>query len=319
MKNLTTEQYWYIKQLHIFRDLSEADAYALEQIITFKELKHEERICEEGVYLIKEGRVKITKNLAEGNSAEKDNRKDKSATDQSQETKEVLEQGEIFGVAPDDGRIGKENTEPITFAETLTEVCVGVATIRDFSFFFKRKPHLVLPMQHRTRLRTRYTSFIGYKNRLRDGQLNSHNILNRVRNSDCKHVNVFGNIAFRTVSSRFALLLQNLATVSDKDGNVFVPRVSKKHISKLIGSSIETIDTLLNTFKYHNVIDIRFGKIRINNAWQLKKIADARMQMLSQPQVSDATINEGFDLEALMNFQDDGKTNAPSSISSVRN
>lgn len=317
MKNLTTEQYWYIKQLNIFRDLSEADDHALAQIRTFKELKHEERICEEGVYLIKKGRVKITRNHVDADTGNKDNSTKKSKENEGQDTIEVLEQGEIFGVAPDDGRIGKENTEPITFAETLTEVCVGTATIRDFAFFLKRKPHLALPMQRKTRLRIHYDSFFGYENRLRDRQLNSHNILNSVRNSDCKHVNVFRNIAFRTVSSRFALLLQNLATVSDINGHVYVPRVSKKHISKLIGSSTETIDTLLNTFKHHNVIDTRFGKIQINNAWQLKKIADARMQTLSRPKNSDATINEDFGLEALMNFQDDGKTNAPSTISQV--
>ncbi len=317
MKNLTTEQYWYIKQLHIFRDLSEADDHALSQIITFKELKHEERIYEEGVYLIKKGRVKITRNHVDDDTGNKDNSTKKSEENESQETIEVLEQGEIFGVVPDDSRIGKENTEPITFAETLTEVCLGISTIRDFSFYLKRKPHLALPMLRKTRLRTHYDSLFGYENRLRDGKLNSHNILNSVKNSDCKHINVFSNIAFRTVSSRLALLLQNLATVSDIDGNVFVPRVSKKHISKLIGSSTETIDTLLNTFKHHNVIDTRFGKIQIKNAWQLKKIADARRQTLSQPKISDAQINEDFDLEALMNFQDDGKTNAPSTISQV--
>lgn len=317
MKHFTIEQFWYIKQLDMFRDLSEADAHALAQIITFKELKHEERICEEGVYLIKEGRVKITENLSDGNSEEKDNNTAKSEMDESQETKEVLEQGEIFGVVSDDGEFWRENTEPITFAETLTEVCIGIATIRDFSFFLKRKPHLILRMRRRTWLEKRYVTFFGYENRLQEGQLSSHNMLRRKANPGYQHVNAFGNIAFRTVSSRLALLLQNLASVPDKNGDISVPRMSHKRISKLIGSSTETIDTLLNTFKHHGVIDKRFGRIQIKNAWHLKKIADARMKTLSPPQVSTDTTTEDFDLEALMNLPSDSKTNAPPTISSV--
>ncbi|MCY4401303.1 MAG: Crp/Fnr family transcriptional regulator [Candidatus Poribacteria bacterium] len=319
MKHFTKEQFWYIKQLDIFHDLSEADTYALAQIITFKELKHEERICEEGVYLIREGRVKITRNLPDDDTGEKKNSTNKSEKDDNQETIEVLEQGEIFGVVPDDEEFWKVDAEPIAFAETLTEVCIGVVTIRDFSFFLKRKPHLMLPMRRRTRLGTRYASFFGYENRLRKGQLSSRNILKRTTVPDNTHANALSNIAFRTVSSRLALLILNIASVSDKNGNVFVHRVSIKRISKLIGSSTETIDTLLNTFKHHNVIDRRFGRIQIKNAWQLKKIADARMKTLSPPQVSVSTSTEDFDLEALINFQDNSEMNVPSTISSVKN
>ena len=65
MRNLISERFWCVKHINIFRDLSEIDARALEQITTFKQLNHRERICTEGVYLIKDGRVKIADNTSE--------------------------------------------------------------------------------------------------------------------------------------------------------------------------------------------------------------------------------------------------------------
>ena len=65
MKNCITEQFWCVKQIHIFRDLAGQDVHALERITTFQELKHEERLSAEGVYLLKAGRVKIYENLSD--------------------------------------------------------------------------------------------------------------------------------------------------------------------------------------------------------------------------------------------------------------
>ena len=61
------ERFWCIKQLNIFSDLAEADAYALAKITTFKELKYGESLCAEGVYLLKEGRIKFMKHRLKGN------------------------------------------------------------------------------------------------------------------------------------------------------------------------------------------------------------------------------------------------------------
>ena len=96
MNNFIAEHFWCIKHFHIFRDLSDADAYALAQIITFKNLKHEERISEEGVYLLKEGRIKISESSPEIDTKKVENDSVNSDSDENQETKEVLEQGELF-------------------------------------------------------------------------------------------------------------------------------------------------------------------------------------------------------------------------------
>ena len=325
MKNFVTEHFWCVKRINIFRDLSEADARALREITTFKDLKHEERICEEGVYLIKEGRVKISENLPDTDSKENKNpsvNTDKGKNqDANSETKEVLEQGEILGVISEDAEILNENQS--TFAETLTEVCVGIVTIRDFSFFLKRKPHLALPLPRRRPLDfsnmfgVSTNPFGGYRNKKQEGQLNLHNILKTSAAPDCKRANAFGNIMFRCASSRLALLLQNLALPPDSKGIVLVPRLSIKRMSKLIGSSTETIETLLKTFKQYHIIRTRRGQIQILNPWQLKKIADARMKTLSPPEAPVTTSDDEIDLEKIINFQEDGRTEPRSAGPSV--
>ena len=324
MRNFISEHFWCIKQVNIFRDLSEADAYALAQIITFKNLKHEERISEEGVYLLKEGRIKISESSPEVDTKKVENDSVNSDSDENQETKEVLEQGELFGVVSPDEGFWNGNSDSSTFAETLTEVCIGIVTIRDFSFFLKRKPHLSLPLLRRTQiglsnvLKTSINPlFIGYKNKKQGWHFSSHNILKRPATPDQRRTNAFSNIAFRCASSRLALLLQNLASVPDRKGIVSVPRLSTKRMSILIGSSTETIETLLKTFKQHNVIDSRRGKIQILNPWQLKKIADARMKTLSPLPEPAPTSDLGSDLDMFATLQDEGKTKPSDTISST--
>ena len=63
----TPERFWCVKQINIFQDLSEADANALERITTFKQLKYSDTISTEGVYLLKEGRVKSMKHRLKEN------------------------------------------------------------------------------------------------------------------------------------------------------------------------------------------------------------------------------------------------------------
>jgi CRP-like cAMP-binding protein len=323
MKNFVTEHFWCIKQINIFRDLSEADAHALAQITKFRTLKHEEQICEEGVYLIKEGRVKISSKLPNANSQDVENRSEKadSSEKQDSETKDVLEQGEILGVISEDLGILNEN---ITIAETLTEVNIGIVTIRNFSFFLKRKPHLALPLPRRRQVGfsnvfgITTNPFLGSRNKKKQvGQLNLHNILKTSAVPDCKRANPFGNIMFRCASSRFALLLQNLALSPDKNGVVCVPRLSTKRMSKLIGSSSETIETLLKTFKQYHIIDKRRGQIQILNPWQLKKIADARMKTLFLPQMPVPTSDDDIDLAMLISPRDENNSQNSSTTSSA--
>ena len=324
MRILTKESFWCIKHVNIFRDLDEQDIHTLAQITTFKNLKHEERISTEGVYLIKEGRVKIANNASEPESDTPKNTAKKTDPDEKQITKEVLEQGEIFGVVPtDDDDVLDENVQ--TYSETLSDVCLGVVTIRDFSFFLKRKPHLGLPLLCLKRAKipnvlNRFHSTFSHASKNNENW-NSHsnkltaNILIKNKTPDKLQFNRLTNIAFRCESSRFALLLHNLADTPESNGDVLVPRLSKKRISRLIGSSPETIETLLRTFKQHNVIKKRRGRIQILNPWHLKKIADAKMKTLTAPTVPDTASDDDFGLELLTNLSNANNIQTDSTVS----
>ena len=315
MRNLISERFWCVKHLNIFRDLSEIDARALEQITTFKQLNHRERICTEGVYLIKDGRVKIADNTSEPERETPKNTAQNTNPDEKQQTKEVLEQGEMFGVVPNDGVLD-ENVE--TYAVTLSDVCLGVVTIRDFSFFLKRKPHLALPSKWRMPnvLRNAKNAYSSVKEKSGNWHNGTSNILEIKTTPDKLRTNSLCNIAFRYVSSRFALLLQNAAETPDRKGTVLVPRLSIKRISRLIGSSTETIESLIKTFEQHNVIKKRFGRFQILNPWQLKKIADARMMTLTPLPVPE-TPSDDFDLELLANISSEDNNQTDSTVSKI--
>lgn len=322
MKNLTKECFWCIKHINIFKDLDEQDIRTLVQITTFKNLTHGERISTEGVYLIKEGRVKIAENTSEPESEKPKTTSKNTDPDEKQNTKEVLEQGELFGVVQNDDAVLEENVQ--TYAETLSDVCLGVVTIRDFSFFLKRKPHLGLPLLclKRTKMPNvlnRVHSTFSYASKNSENW-NPHsyklatNILIKNKTPGNLQFNRLTNIAFRCESSRFALLLHNLADTPDNSGVVLVPRLSKKRISRLIGSSTETIESLLKTFKQHNVIKKRRGRIQILNPWQLKKIADARMKTLAPLPEPDTVSDEDFGLELLANLSNPNNIQADSTV-----
>ena len=178
MRNFTSEKYWSVQQLNIFQDLSDADAYSLERIISDKKLKHEERICSEGVYFIKDGRIKITEENLEEIPKQNNTQSRNSKSDEKTETKAVLEQGELFGVFADDENLLNESTGPLTYAECLTEVCVGIASRRDFSFFLKRKPHLTLPLLERTIFDIFTDTYFRGRQKKQKELLKRHNILN---------------------------------------------------------------------------------------------------------------------------------------------
>ena len=327
MRNLISERFWCIKHVNIFSDLEEQDIHTLAQITTFKNLKHKERVCTEGVYLIKEGRVKIADNTPEPELETPKNIAKNTAkntdSDEKQKTKEVLEQGELFGVVQNDDDVLDENVQ--TYAETLSDVCLGVVTIRDFSFFLKRKPHLGLPLlcSKRAKIPKLFSNVhntFSYASKNSENW-NSHsykrasNILIKNKTPDKLQFNRLTNIAFRCESSRFALLLHNLADTPEKNGVVLVPRLSKKRISRLIGSSTETIETLIRTFKQHNVIKKKRGRIQVLNPWHLKKIADATMKSLTAPTVTDTTSDDDFGLELLTNLSHANNIQPDSTVS----
>ena len=256
------ERFWCVKGIDIFRDLTEADANALTRITNFVTLKHGDTLSAEGVYLLKEGRIKIYQTPPEGEAI----------------TLDVLDPGEFFGA------VKWEDTDatPNITAEIFTEsAVVGVVSVQNFQYFLKRKPHLSLPPQRTLRcLIDRYL-------RRRSTEPANYNLVTTCQKQRQRLTNPFLNIAFRSPASRLALLLQNCADASEHqptamghNSQCVLRKLSTKRLAHLIGSSVEKMETLLNQFKAHGILKKRFRQIQILDPWQLKKIANARMKTL---------------------------------------
>lgn len=257
----TLERFWCVKQIDIFQDLSEDDADALARLTTFKELKYGDVISAEGVYLLKEGRVKIYQTPPEGEII----------------TLDVLDPGEILGAV----QWEENGTQRNITAETLTEATVGVVTAKNFQFFLKRKPHLAMPPQ-----RT-FGGFMKRYLRWKSTESENINLVTPRQKPRPRMINPLLNIAFRSPESRLALLLHSYAnapgqgrTKAVNGSQCTLYGLSTKKLSELTGTSVEKMEALLNQFKQHEIIEKRYRRIQILDPWQLKKIANARMETL---------------------------------------
>ena len=293
----TLERFWCVKQINIFQDLSETDVNALERITTFKQLKYSDTISTEGVYLLKEGRVKIYETPVEGEPV----------------TLEVLEPGEIFGAVEWDDNAAHRN---IT-AETLTEALIGIVSAQNFQFFLKRKTHLAIPFKRPLLQRIR-SAIDAIRCRLRISDIakskwasakasNAIDLTKIRKPSRSGTTNPFPNIAFRSPASRLALLLQHYAsapkqiytiigrTTIGQSSQCILGKLSTKKIAQLIGCTAERTEALLNQFKAHEVLKKRYRRIQILDPWHLKKIADARMASLPPKTIENQENTETYE------------------------
>jgi CRP-like cAMP-binding protein len=246
--------------------------------MTFKQLKHGDTLSAEGIYLLKEGRIKIYQTPPEGDVI----------------TLDVLDPGEFFGA------VNWENNDAhlnVT-AEALTETVVGVVPVKNFQYFLKRKPHLAMPPQRTL------GSLIKKHLRWRSAESENYNLVTSCQKPRQGMTNPFLNIAFRSPASRLALLLQNCAETPERGGTTIghgskrVPhKLSTKRLAQLIGSSVEKMEALLNQFKQHGIIKKRFRRIQILDPWQLKKIANARMASLPPKTVENQENTETYEQE----------------------
>ena len=272
------ERFWCVKQIDIFRDLAEDDANALTRITTFKQLKHEDSISAEGVYLLKEGRVKIYETPPEGEAI----------------TLDVLEPGEIFGAVQWEESDAHRNVT----AEALTEATVGVVTVKNFQFFLKRKPHLALPS------RKTFGSLVKRYLNWSSGKSGNFNLATSRQKPRPRMTNPLLNIAFRSPASRLALLLQNYADAPRRGpatvahgSQCTLRKLPTRRLARFIGSSVENMEALLNQFKQHGIIEKRYRRIQILDPWHLKKIANARMKTLPPKTVESQENTQSYEQE----------------------
>ena len=246
-------QIWYLKNIKFFRNLTEADLYALDRIAITRQCTRREQVTGKTdfgntVYLLKKGRVKIYKLLPNSEGL----------------TLEVVESGDIFGESDVDDEARD------TVAETLDDSILYVIRRRDFETFLRKKPDLT----------TRLTKFASTRRR---------------------HIqNHLENLVFRTASSRLACLLLSLADgcgVHNSNGMELRVNLSRTDLAKLTGTARETISDLLNELERLSIIEVQGRRIRLQNQWKLKKIADAKTQELEIPPDEDEESNL-FDIPA---------------------
>ncbi len=119
---------WYLKQTGLFADLEEEELAQLSKMINEKEVKKREPVYLPGrpgqtVYVLKEGRIKLSRMTAEGRFL----------------TLDFLEPGDIFGeIAP------AENTRRNTMAEALEDSYVCEMNREAFATLLRAKPELAL-------------------------------------------------------------------------------------------------------------------------------------------------------------------------------
>ena len=133
-------QIWYLKNIKFFRNLTDADYYALDRRANLKQYSRREQVNGKTdfgntVYLLRNGRVKIYKLLPNGEGL----------------TLEVVESGEIFGETEN---VDDEPRD--TVAETLNDSLLYVMRRRDFELFLKKKPDLTMRLTKFARTRRQH-------------------------------------------------------------------------------------------------------------------------------------------------------------------
>ena len=123
------EKTWYLKRINVFKGMSNAEVKLLDDITYMKHYDKKDLIYLPGdvsdqVYLLKEGRVKISKLSEDGREI----------------TLVILEPGEIFG---ESALINDEETRS-TVAEAIEKAYICVISRKDFEEFINNKPELAL-------------------------------------------------------------------------------------------------------------------------------------------------------------------------------
>ena len=123
------EKTWYLKRINVFKGMTEAEVKHLDDITYMKHYNKKDLIYLPGdvsdqVYLLKEGRVKISKLSEDGREI----------------TLVILEPGEIFG---ESAIVDDEDTRS-SVAEALENAYLCVISRKDFEEFINNKPDLAL-------------------------------------------------------------------------------------------------------------------------------------------------------------------------------
>ncbi len=209
---LQHSKHWYLQQIKVFAELPEEDKKQLREISHMTSYRKHELICLPGqpsntVYLLKQGRVKISQVNEKGQEA----------------ILSLLEQGEIFGEVEALSGMPRK-----TLVQALEPVVVCEITRENFERFLERCPTVGMCI-----LKT-----IGGR-------------LQRIEEK-------FSDMAFHSAPARLAKLLLQLAeSMGEEDQGIIRLKVRLTHqnLANLIGTSRETVSTLLGQFQRQGILN----------------------------------------------------------------
>ncbi len=220
---------WYLKKINIFSALSWGELKELKRITRMVSYKKNEPIYLPGdpseiVYLLKKGRVKISKVSQEGREV----------------TISILEPGEIFGEVDALSAVPHES-----LVQALEPVLVCEIQRVDFDQYLQAYPEVG-----------------GKVLKLMGG---------RLRKLETK----VGDLVFKTAPARLASLLVELSDTMgvSENGSTFLPvRLTHQNLANLIGTSRETVSTLMVQFGHYGLLSQEQRYIRILDKPKLKNV-----------------------------------------------
>ena len=207
-------KYWYLRNHHLFSQLSSDDVKTLCVISNFRKARKNEDIYfaqdgEKRIYFLKKGTLKILSLDADGNEV----------------TKDVLMQGDIFGeITLDEAGSRAENE----FARAASpEVAVCSFTLSNFEQVLQKHPTLAI----------RYTKQVGWRLKTLENRF-----------SDL----VFKDVRTRLVEFLKSYAAQNgNQTGSSLSTQHFL---TQQDIAHIIGASRQTVATLMNELTEQNLL-----------------------------------------------------------------
>ncbi len=224
-----TKKLWYLKKINVFSELSWQELKELKRITRMVSYRKNELVYLPGdpselVYLLKKGRVKISKVSQEGREV----------------TLAILEPGEIFGevevldAGPRQSMV--EALEPVMVCEIQRE---------DFERYVHAYPDVG----------GKVLKFMG----------------GRLRQLETR----VSDLVFKSAPARLASLLLELSEtmgIYENGAIQFQIRLTHQNLANLIGTSRETVSSLMGQFAQHGILQQERRYIRILDKARLAKV-----------------------------------------------
>ena len=220
---------WYLKKINVFSELSWRELKELKRITRMVSYRKNEPIYLPGdpseiVFLLKKGRVKISKISEEGREA----------------TLAILEPGEIFGEVEALDGVPRES-----MVQALESVMVCEIQREDFDRYVQAYPEVG----------GKVLKFMG----------------GRLRQLETR----VGDLVFKSAPARLASLLLELSETMGiiENGSVQLQiRLTHQNLANLIGTTRETVSTLMSQFTQYGLLEQEHRYIRILDKGKLAKV-----------------------------------------------